>query len=158
MRPLRPAPTTLALAGAAAIAVGVHQGLVHVAPGYGGSIVTGWGGPLSHEEVFLARLGLVGVVGAVAARRWRRLAVAPAATGLVVLFYTFRAVLHYALEPGLYVEVTTHGTPTRLVLGAEPILLVGGGLLLVGAGVVGWRGPAPDDTDDGETPRAPSTR
>ena len=152
MRPLRPAPTTLALAGAAAIAIGVHQGLVHIAPGYGGSIVTGWGGPLSHEEVFFAGLGLV---GAVATRRWRRLAVAPAATGLVVLFYTFRAVLHYALEPGLYVEVTTHGTPTRLVLGAEPILLVGGGLLLVGAGVVGWRGPAPDD---GETPRAPSTR
>ena len=149
MRPLRPTPTTLALAGAAAIAVGVHQGLVHVAPGYGGSIVTGWGGPLSHEEVFLAGLGLVGVVGTVAARRRRRLAVTPAATGLVVLFYTFRAVLHYALEPGLYVEVTTHGTPTRFVVG---------GLLLVGAGVVGWRGPAPDGADDGETPRAPSTR
>nr|WP_084510120.1 hypothetical protein [Haloplanus natans] len=114
------------MAGAAVIAIGVHQGLVGV--------------------------------GAVAARRWRRLAVAPAATGFVVLFYTLRAVLHYALEPGLYVEVTTYGAPTRFVLGAEPILLVAGGLLLVGAGVVGWRGADPDGAEDGETPRAPSTR
>ncbi|WP_248895361.1 hypothetical protein [Haloplanus halobius] len=61
------------------------------------------------------------------------------ATGVVALFYALRAVLLYALDPGLYVEVSTHFGPTRFVLGAEPVLLAVGGVLLVVAGVTGWR-------------------
>jgi hypothetical protein len=91
MRPKRAIPPVLALAGFVTIVVGVHQGLVHVAPGFEGTITTGWDGALSHEEVLLARLGLVGVVGAGAALRWRRLAVVPVATGAVVLFYALRS-------------------------------------------------------------------
>ncbi|AXG08985.1 hypothetical protein [Haloplanus rubicundus] len=159
MRPKRAIPAVLALAGFVTIAVGVHQGLVHVAPGYEGTITTGWDGALSHEEVLLARLGLVGVVGAGAAFRWRRLAVVPAATGVVVLSYAFRAVLHYAQDPGLYAPVTAFGgASVRFVLGAEPFLLVAGGALLVAAGVVGW-GVRPAGTDDGASAAAsPSKR
>jgi hypothetical protein len=150
MRPKRAVPTVLALAGFVTIVVGVHQELVHVASGYEGTITTGWDGALSHEEVLLARLGLVGVVGAGAATRWRRLVVLPVATGAVVLFYTGRAVLHYALEPGLYAPVTAFGGESvRFVLGAEPFLLVAGGLFLVGAGVVGWRAGGERVSDDG---------
>ncbi|AZH24153.1 hypothetical protein [Haloplanus aerogenes] len=157
MRPRRLVPVALAIAGLVAIVIGIHQGLVHVAPGYDGTITTGWGGDLNHEERLLARLALVGVVGAVAARRWRRLAVVPAATGGVVLFYALRAALHYALDPGLYVEVSAYGGPTRLVLGAEPFLLVAGGALLVGAAVVEWRA-RPDDADGGASAPTPSVR
>ncbi|WP_435067290.1 hypothetical protein [Haloplanus sp. C73] len=139
MQRRRALPVALAVLGLVAVLVGVRQGLVHVAPGYEGTIMTGWDGPLNHEERLLSRLAVVGVVGSVAALRWRRLAVVPAATGGVVLFYALRAVLHYALDPGLYVEVQVYGGPTRFVLGAEPVLLVVGGALLVAAGVVEWR-------------------
>jgi hypothetical protein len=158
MRRKRAIPAVLALAGFVAIVVGVHQGLVHVAPGYEGTITTGWDGPLSHEEILLARLGLVGVVGAVGASRWRRLAVVPAATGAVVLFYALRAVLHYAQDPGLYAPVTAFGGESvRFVLGAEPFLLVAGGALLVAAGVVGW-GARPSGADDGASAAASPSR
>jgi len=136
MRTRRLVPVAVAVAGLVAIVIGVRQGLVHVAPGYEGTITTGWGGDLNHEERLLARLGVVGVVGTVAALKWRHLAAVPVATGVVVLFYALRAALHYA---GLYVTVSAYGGPTRFVLGAEPILLVVGGALLVVAGVVGWR-------------------
>jgi len=148
MRPRRLVPVALALVGLVAIVIGIRQGLVHVAPGYDGTITTGWGGDLNHEEHLLARLALVGVVGTVAARWWRRLAVVPVATGGVVLFYALRAAMHYALDPGLYVEVSAYGGPTRFVLGAEPFLLVAGGALLVAAGVVEWRA-RPDGADGG---------
>jgi len=138
LRHRRVIPVALALTGLVAVVIGVRQGLVHVAPGYEGTVVTGWGGDLNHEERLLTRLGLVGVAGTVAALRWRRLAAVPVATGGVVLFYALRAVTHYALDPGLYTEVRTAGGATELVLGAEPILLVVGGGLLVAAGVVGW--------------------
>jgi len=138
----------LALAGLIAVLVGVRQGLVHVAPSYEGTIMTGWDGPLNHEEQLLTRLAILGVVGSVAALRWRRLAVVPAAVGGVVLFYALRAVLHYALDPGLYVEVSTYAGPSRFVLGAEPVLLVAGGALLVAAGVVRWRANTDDESPD----------
>jgi hypothetical protein len=159
MRTRRLAPVVLAALGALAVAVGVHQDLLHVAPGYEGTITTGWDGPLSHEEVLLARLGLVGLVGAGAAFRWRRLAVVPAATGVVVLFYALRAVLHYARDPGLYATVTAFGGESvRFVLGAEPFLLVAGGALLVAAGALGW-GTRPEGADDGASaPASPSMR
>jgi len=154
MRTRRLVPVAVAIVGLAAIVIGVQQGLVHVAPGYEGTITTGWGGDLNHEERLLARLGLVGVVGTVAARWWRHLVVVPVATGGVVLFYALRAALHYALDPGLYIEVSAYGGPTRFVLGAEPFLLVAGGALLAGAGVVGWR--TRPDGDGGGIPAATS--
>jgi hypothetical protein len=157
MRTRRLVPVAVAVAGLVAIVIGVRQGLVHVAPGYEGTITTGWGGDLNHEERLLARLGLVGVGGAIVAHRWRRLAVVPVATGGVVLFYALRAALHYALDPGLYVEVSAYGGPTRFVLGAEPVLLVVGGTLLVVAGVTGWR-DRPGRADGGGIDATPSTR
>ncbi|WP_255148676.1 hypothetical protein [Halorarius halobius] len=140
MRTRRLAPVALAVAGLAAVVVGVHQGLVHVAPGYEGTIQSGWDGPLSHEERLLARLAVVGAVGAAGALRWRRLAVVPAAAGGVVLLYVLRAMATYLQDPGLYTETTTYGgDPVMFVFGAEPFLLLAGGGLLVTAGVVGWR-------------------
>jgi len=136
----RALPVALALVGFAAVVIGIHQGLVHVAPGYEGTIVTGWGRSLNHEERLLAGLGAVGVGGAVASLRWRRLVAVPAAVGGVVLFYALRAVIYTVQDPGLYAETTTHGgNSVVFVLGAEPFLLVAGGLLLVGAGVAGRR-------------------
>ncbi|GAB3324332.1 hypothetical protein EI982_11750 [Haloplanus rallus] len=158
MRSRRLVPVAVAAAGFAAVVIGIHQGLVHVAPGYEGTVTTGWDGGLNHEERLLARLALIGVVGAAAAHRWRRLAVVPVAAGGVVLFYAARAVLHYALDPGLYVTVSTYGGgSTRFVLGAEPFLLAAGGLLLVAAGVEGWRA-RPRRPDDDQSAVAPSAR
>jgi len=154
MRPRRLVPVALAAAGVVAIVIGVQQELVHVAPGYEGRVVTGWGGKLNHEERLLARLGAVGVAGAVAALRWRRLAVVPVATGSVVLCYALRAVLYYAFDPGLYTTVPVYGGTTRLVLGAEPALLAVGGTLLVVAGVV--RGRATTERVAEGTPLTPT--
>jgi hypothetical protein len=156
MPPRRLVPVALAFAGLVAVVIGVHQELVHVAPGFEGTITTGWGGDRNHEERLLARLALVGGVGAVAASRWRRFAAVPVATGVAVLFYALRATLHYALDPGLYVTVSAYGGPTGLVLGAEPVLLVGGGGLLVAADVVRWR--AHPDRADGDLSSVPSVR
>jgi hypothetical protein len=130
----------MAAAGLLAIVVGVHQSLVDVAPGFDGRIVTGWDRGLSHEERLLAALGGLGAVSALGATRWRRLAAVPVAAGSVVLLFTLRAVGQYAMRPGLYTDVRLHdGSTTRFVLGAEPFLLAGGALLLVTAGIAGWR-------------------
>ncbi|WP_251329080.1 hypothetical protein [Haloplanus pelagicus] len=139
MRSRRLVPVALAAAGLAAIVIGVYQGLIHVAPGYEGTIMSGWDGDLNHEERLLVRLGLVAVGGTVTALRWRRLAVVPVVAGGVVAFYALRAIVHYALDPGLYAEVETYGGhSTRFVLGAEPFLLVAGAVLLAAAGVRAW--------------------
>jgi hypothetical protein len=146
----------LAAVGFAAILVGIHQGLVHVAPGYEGTITSGWGGPLNHEERLLAALGAVGVVGTVATRRWKRLAVVPVATGGVVLFYALRAMFQTAQNLTLYAETTTYdGTPVAFVLGVEPVLLVAGGFLLVGAGIESWRWKGRENRC-GESPQSPT--
>ena len=138
-RPL--AVVALAALGCLAVVVGVERELLHVASGDDGLIQTGWDGRLGHEEVLLRRVSAVGAVGALAATRWRRAAVVPAAAGGVVLFYALRTVAHYAMEPGFYQETTATvgGEPTKFVLGVEPFLVVLGGLLLVAAGAVGWR-------------------
>lgn len=133
-------PAGLAVAGVVAITIGISQGLVHVAPGYEGTITTGWGGELNHEERLFVQLGVLGVLGAAATLRWRRLAVVPAAMGAIVAFYAVRAVVNYVRNPGLYTEVSRYGgDPVVFVLGAEPVLLLLGGALLVAAGVTGWR-------------------
>jgi hypothetical protein len=140
----------LAVAGAAAVLIGIHQELVHVAPGYEGTIMTGWGGSLNHEERLLARVGVVGLAGAVGALRWERLFAVPVAAGGVVLFYALRAIHHWTVNETLYAETSTYdGSPIAYVFGAEPFLLVAGGLLLVGAGLVGRRRhPSRDESDE----------
>ena len=133
-------PVVLAVAGFATIVVGIHQGLVHVAPGYEGTIVSGWDGGLNHEERLLAGIGAVGIGGTVATLRWRRLTIVPITSGGVVLFYALRALIQKVQNVPLYVETTMHGgDPVVFILGAEPFLLITGGLLLVGAGMLGWR-------------------
>ena len=155
MRYGRAAPTVLAVAGFAATVVGVYQGLLHVGPGYEGTIMTGWGGDLNHEERLLVGLGAVGVGGAVATRRGRHLAAVPVAMGGVVLFYALRATVHQVRNVPLYTETTTYGgDPVVFVLGAEPFLLVAAGLLFVGAGVAGWRRHADRPGDTGPSTAA----
>lgn len=152
----RALPLALAIAGFAAIVIGIYQGLVHVAPGYGElTIVTGWGGELSHEERLLAALGAVGLGGIAGSRRWTQLAVVPVAMGAIVLFYALRAMLHYVQHVPLYTEVRTNGgDPAMFILGAEPFLLIGGGLLLIGAGIASRR-RQPSREEGDETSAAP---
>ncbi|MHB9285660.1 LPXTG cell wall anchor domain-containing protein [Halobacteriales archaeon Cl-PHB] len=140
MNPRTSLPTLLAIGGFLAILVGIHQELVHVAAGYDGRIVSGWGGSLNHEEYLLAGLGALAIGAAVASRRWSRLALLPVAAGGIVLFYALRASLQLVRQRPLYTETTTYdGATIKFVLGAEPFLLVAGGILLVGSGLLGWR-------------------
>ncbi|WP_128476860.1 hypothetical protein [Halorussus pelagicus] len=152
-------PVVMAVAGCAAVVVGVYQGLVHVAPGYEGAIVSGWGGDLNHEEVLLAQLGVVGVGGAIGALRWKRLASVPFVMGGVVLFYALRAVfnLFQSSRRPLYREFSPQapgfeGETVVFVLGAEPFLLAGGALLLIGAGIAGSKLRTPAESGDEVTP------
>ena len=159
METYRLGPVMMAVAGCIAVVIGVHQGLVHVAPGYEGTILSGWDGDLNHEEVLLGQLGVVGVGGAVAARRWRHLASVPFVVGSIVLFYAFRAV--YALMQSrrpLYREFSIRtagfeGDTVMFVLGAEPFLLAAGGLLLVGSGIAGVKSRSFGGERDEETPQ-----
>lgn len=129
--------------------------MIHVAPGYAGTITSGWGGTLNHEERLLAGVGAVGVGGTVAARRWKRLSLVPMAAGGGVLLYALRAVVLQIRNLPLYVETTAYGgDPVVFVLGAEPFLLVAGGALLVRAGVLRWRRGS-NRADDGAGSAAP---
>lgn len=133
-------PVALATVGFVIIVVGIHQGLLHIAPGYEGTITTGWDGALNHEEFLLAGVGAVAIGGTVATRRWQRLAAVPVVAGAIVLVYALRALLHSVQTTPLYTETTIYsGDTVVFVLGAEPFLLIAGGLLLVSAGVLGWR-------------------
>lgn len=125
----------LALLGCAAVLVGVRQELLHFRPTYDATIHTGWGGEMNHEERLLVQLGALGLLGAIGASRWRPLAVVPAVTGGVVLFYPLRAMARLASDPGIYTGVPMLGDPAgRFVLGAEPFLLVAAGCLFVVSG------------------------
>ena len=149
-------PVVVAVAGLAGIVVGIYQGLVHVAPGYGGTISSGWGGTLNHEERLLASIAAVGIGGTVASLRWKRFCAVPVAAGGVVLFYALRAILQYVQTVPLYAETTTRsGEPVVFILGAEPFLLILGGVLLVGAGLLGWRQQT--NRDDERTPSIASS-
>lgn len=149
-------PIGLAVAGLAVVVAGIYQGLIHVAPGYTGHILSGWDGPLNHEEVLLAQLAVIALVASVAASRWKLLSLVPIAVGGVVLFYAGRALVGTILDKPLYTEITTNsGETIMFVLGAEPFLLIAGGSLLVGAGLMGWR--AQSDRETGVEPSDPST-
>lgn len=131
------AATGLALAGFAAVALGVLQEGLHVAPGFEARIETGWGGPLNHEEILLRRIAAFGAAASLAAVRWRRIGAATAVSGIAVLYYPVRAIIEWNSELPLYTTGTTYdGRAIRFVLGAEPFLLLAGGALLVTAGVV----------------------
>lgn len=136
-------PVVLAIAGFTAIVVGVHQGVLHVAPGYQGTINAG-GEVLGRREWLLAGTGVVGIVGAAVALRRKRLSVVPVAVGGIVLFEALRTMILAAngLPYPLYSETTNRlsGEPIMFVFGAEPFLLIAGGVLLVGAGIAGLGG------------------
>jgi hypothetical protein len=139
----------LSIAALLAVAIGVHAELLHARPLYEFTIDTGWGiapgherwlHSLNHEERLLAQLTGLGVLGSIAATRWRRVAVIPGVMGVIVLFYPIRAVWHHATDTGIYTGIPFLGDPSsRVILGAEAYLLVVGGVLLVGSAVVGWR-------------------
>ncbi|QZP38285.1 hypothetical protein [Halobaculum magnesiiphilum] len=137
-------PLALAIAGFAAIGVGVYQGLVHVAPGYEGTIMSGWDGSLNHEEVLLVQLGALSVGSVVAGLRWKRLSHLSFVMGGIVLFYAVRAVFNLVQSPRpLYREFPVQGAgfdgdTVMLVLGAEPFLLAAGGLFLMAAGLASF--------------------
>ncbi|QLG61897.1 hypothetical protein [Halorarum salinum] len=136
-------PVVLAIAGFAAIVVGIHQGVLHVAPGYQGTINAGGEVP-GRREWLLAGMGIIGIVGAAVAPWRKRLSVVPVAVGGIVLFEAFRTMFVAAngLRYPLYTETTYpfSGEPIMFIFGAEPFLLVAGGGFLVGAGIVGLRG------------------
>jgi hypothetical protein len=152
-------PVAMAIAGLAAIGIGVYQGLVHVAPGYEGTIMSGWDGALSHEEVLLVQLGAFGVGSVVAGLRWKRLSILSIFVGSTVLFYAVRAVVDLFQSPRpLYGEVSVQGAgfegdTVMFVLGAEPFLLVTGGLLLVGAGLAPFTSRLFKQGDEETTPQ-----
>ncbi|WP_254822170.1 hypothetical protein [Haloglomus halophilum] len=139
MRRVRYIAPGLALLGLLAVVVGVYQDLLRIMPASAGSIETPWGRDPTQGEYLLLLWAGIGVVGAVAAIRWRLAAVAPAVMGSIVLLGTGNTVLRYEREIGLYTPVPTPGGDrAQHALGAEPFLLVAGALLLVGAGGVGW--------------------
>lgn len=144
-------PTGVAIVGALAVVIGIHMELLHMRAGVGRTIDTGWASSLNHEEGLLAGLSLLGIVGALAARRWRRAGLLSQAVGGVVLFYALRAVMQHILDPGVGIYTglpVFEGTTGQIVFGAEPYLLVFGGLLLIAAGVLGYRGwPRSGDSD-----------
>jgi len=151
-------PVVVAVGGFIAIVVGIHQGLVHVAPGYEGTIMSGWDGKPNHEERLLAGVGAVGIAGAVATLRRKQFSLIPVAAGGVVLFYAVRAILQYVQKIPLYTETTMPGgDPVVFIFGAEPFLLIVGGLLLVGAGLLGWRHQTNPNTDSAPSVAPSST-
>jgi hypothetical protein len=132
----------MAILGCSAIVIGIFHGLIHVASGYEGMIMTGWDGDPNHEEILLAQLGVVGVAGSVAALRWNQIAIVPSVVGGIVLFYVIRTMVTLFQSPNiiLYREFSPRtpgfeGETTFFVLGAEPFLLAAGGLLFVIAGI-----------------------
>lgn len=152
-------PIILSVAGFVTVVVGVHQGVFHVAPGYQGTINAG-GEALGRREWLLAGVGAVGVVGAALSIRRKRLSVVPAVVGGIVLFEAFRTIIiaWNALPYPLFTETTYRrsGEPVMFILGAEPFMLMAGGVLLVGAGIAGIRGYTDRENGD-EMSSPPST-
>lgn len=149
----------LAIAGFAAIVVGVYQDFLQVAPGYQGTVGAG-AEALNRKDWLLVGIGIVGIVGAAVSHLKKRLSFVPAAVGAIVLLETFRtSILVVDTFPyPLYTETAYRlsGDPVMFIFGAKPFLLVIGGILLVGAGIVGLRGYG--DRKNGDEIAAPSSR
>ncbi|MFC5367067.1 hypothetical protein [Salinirubrum litoreum] len=152
-------PILLSVAGLVAVIVGVQQGVLHVAPGYQGTINAS-AEAFDRRKWLLAGVGIAGVAGAVASLRRKRLSVVPVAAGAVVVFEAVRTIVLAAtgLPYPLFTETTYRrsGDPVMFVLGAEPFLLVAGGCLFVAAGVAGLRRRRGRETGD-ELSSPPST-
>lgn len=137
-------PAVLALAGTIAVVVGIHSQLLLFRPGVTGTIETGWGGSLNHQEILLARLSLLGAAGTVLAYRWRPVALLPVAVGSAVIFASLRAASHYLFRPTaditFFLGIPPYvGVTDEIILGPQPYSLVLGGALLISAGILTWK-------------------
>jgi len=135
-------PVALAVAGLVTILVGVHTDSLHVKPMYDYTVTTGWDGPLNYQEREMLELAAIGVLGTLAALRWRRVAYGAIAAGALVLVYPVRFLTRRigSVTEGM---VVFGGETIELSYGAEPFLLLLGGTLLVLAGVAGVGGAVP---------------
>ena len=135
-------PVALSVGALLAVLVGVHTESLHAAASSGYTVQTGWDGPLNYQELELVELAALGVLGALAAVRWRRAAYGTLLAGGLVLVYPIRflADRFESVSQGLDVG---GGTTIDVSFGAEPYLLLFGGTVLVLAGVAGIRGGLP---------------
>lgn len=133
----------LALVATAAILLGARSELVTLRPTYDGSlraVQAGAGVRVGHGERFLAQLGGLGTVGALLSARWRRAGLVTQLCGGAVLLFAGLAVLHQYRAFDLYTGIRfLGGSSGAVVLGATPYLFALGGVLLVTAGVAGYR-------------------
>lgn len=129
-------PVALALGALAAILTGVFADALHARPVYNYTIQTGWDGPLNYQEREMLELAAIGVLGTIAAVRWRRAAYAALVAGVLVAYFpvTFLAAWLPTAYTGLPVAAGAGG---EVYLGAEPYLLLVGSFLLAFAGLVG---------------------
>lgn len=152
-------PAGLALTALALVVVGIHQELLTTRFAGGPIIETGWGGDLSYQERQLGALVAGALPVAAASARYRRAGYLVQAVGAVVLGATLLATTHWIGQPEVYTGLPVAGGASGVfVLGAEPYLLVVGGLLLVGAGVAGARPDATDAADNDSQGPAGVTR
>jgi len=135
-------PVALSVAALVTILVGVHTDSLHVEQMYDYTVTTGWDGALNYQEREMIELAAIGVLGTLGALRWRRVAAGAIVAGALVLVYPVRFFTRGSRS--VTGEMVVFGGETiELYYGAEPYLLVLGGLLLVLAGVVGLRGVFP---------------
>jgi hypothetical protein len=143
-------PVVLALAGLAAVVLAARTQLITVRPAYDGrllSVTAGMGQLIGHEERLLIGVAGLGVVGALGAAVWHRVALLTQAAGGVVLVFVGRAVRFQLNSFDVYVGVPLFdGASGPVLFGPAAYLFVLGGLLFVGAGVVGYDAPAPRTT------------
>jgi hypothetical protein len=138
-------PTGLALAGLVVVLLGLHQELLTARAAGGPTVTTGWGRGLNHEERLLGALATAALPLAAAAARVRRIGYVVATAGGVVAGVALWAAGSWLAEP--WVSTGVPGDAGTVVLGAEPSLLVLGGLVLVASGLVGALMPPAGVTD-----------
>ena len=149
-------PVGLAFVGLVTVLVGLHQDLLTVRAAYDGTVTTGWGRDLNHTERKLGLLATVALPVAAAAARYRYAGYLVQAAGAAVTWAALSASVHWLLDPVVYSGLpVAGGTSGAFVLGAEPYLLLVGGLLLVAAGVAGAH-PSPYGVSDSDAPRSAS--
>lgn len=146
-------PTVLGLIALFAILFGARFELVSLRPAYDGpiqAVQAGMGNHIGHEEWFLAQLGGLGALAAIASRWWRRAALVTHFVGGVVLVLAGRTVLRQAGAFDLYTGVPiADGATGPVLLGAGAYLFALGGVLLIVAGVAGYvRGTQAKISDD----------
>jgi hypothetical protein len=147
-------PTGLALAGLVVVLLGLHQELLTARAAGGPTVTTGWGRGLNHEERLLGAVATAALPLAAAAARFRLLGYLVATAGAAVTGVAVWAAGSWLAEP--WVSTGVPGDAGTVVIGAEPYLLVVGGLLLFASGLVAARG-TPVDAGDRDAPaRSPA--